>query len=114
MAKVSPCVEVRARFESKAALAREVMAHLDRGEGESEADFERRILTVSNRKLLRLHALEVELVSRFGSKAGLVDSIIKLTCGGGVDHQYREKLMTRRVAQLLDLHKGLAKRSKKS
>ena len=45
-------------------------------------------------------------------KDALVDAIVALACTGKVDTVYRQSLMKRRVAQLLNLHKSLAKKSK--
>ncbi|MCL2326014.1 MAG: hypothetical protein FWC40_05910 [Proteobacteria bacterium] len=115
MAKLSPCAEVKEKFGSKEALAKIVLKQAERPEGLSEAEFERKILTVSNRKLLKLYAAHEEMTKRFGSKAALADAISTLKLEKStdkIDTVYRAKLLTLRVAQLLDIHKGLAKKQK--
>lgn len=112
MAKLSPMAVVKDKFESKEALAKIVMAQVERPEGLSDAEFERKIKTLSNRKLLKLNAAHEEMMKAFGSKDALVDAIVAFACTGKVDTVYRQSLMKRRVAQLLNLHKSLAKKSK--
>ncbi|MFA5623847.1 MAG: hypothetical protein WC966_02160 [Bradymonadales bacterium] len=114
MAKLTPVAEVKDKFGSKENLAKTVLAQLERPEDESKEEFERRILTLSNRKLLKLNDAHEELLKRFGSKAALVDAIVALACVGKVDTTYKAKLERMRTAPLLDLHKSLARKAKKS
>lgn len=113
MAKLSPVAEVKEKFGSKEALAQLVLKHVECPEGLSKEDFERKIRTISNRKLLKLHAVHEEVTKRFGSKDGLVDAIIAVVCKGKVDTVYKAKLQTLREAQLLDLHKSVSKKTAK-
>ena len=106
---LAPLAEVKAKFGSRDELVKIVMAEIERPEGMSDADFEAKMHTVSNRKLLKLHAAHEDVTKRFGSKAGLVDAIISVVNKGKVDQVYRNKLMSLREAQLLDLHKKLGK-----
>ena len=110
--KLSPLAEVKEKFGSREALVKLVAGKIERPEGMGDEAFEKKVRTISNRKLLKLNAAHEDMVKRFGSKDGLVDAIIALVCPKKVDTVYRAKLMTLRVAQLLDLHKSLAKKSK--
>ena len=112
MAKLSPLGVVKEKFESKEALAKIVMGQIERPEGLSDDEFARKVKTLSNRKLLKLNAAHEEMMKAFGSKDALVDAIVKLSCKGKVDTVYRDSLKTRRVAQLLSLHKSLEKKAK--
>ncbi len=111
MAKLSPMAVVKEKFESKEALAKIVMGQVERPEGLSDADFERKIKTLSNRKLLKLNAAHEEMMKAFGSKEALVDAIVAIKCTGKVDSVYRSSLMNKKVAQLLNLHKSLSKKA---
>lgn len=110
--KLSPLAEVKEKFGSRDALIKLVAGKIERPEGMSDDAFCDKLKTVSNRKLLKLNAAHDDMVKRFGSKDALVDAIISIVCTGKVDTVYRAKLMTFRVAKLLDLHKSLVKTSK--
>lgn len=110
--KLSPLAEVKEKFGSREELIKVVMGKIERPEGMGDDAFAKKLHTVSNRKLLKLNAAHDDMVKRFGSKEGLVDAIMGLVCKGKVDSVYRSKLMTLRVAQLLDRHMGLVKKSK--
>lgn len=109
--KLSPLQKVRADFGSKEELARKLLSSLDRPEGESEAEFQARILTASNRKLLRLHRAEERVSKDFGSKDALVARIVELKFGGRGDDAYRTKIAGFAKTRLLDLHDALARRA---
>lgn len=116
MAKASPLQQVRERFGSKEELAKQLYGKLERiYEGETDEEYERRIRTTSNIKLLRLHSVVEEVESRFGGKSGLVDAIVKLRAGEHKpDEQYRGKLETYQQTRLLDLHRSLERRAKRA
>ena len=79
MAKKTPMQEVKERFGSKEELAKLLYEKLERPyEDESQEDFELRIRTASNKKLLRLHRVHEEAQERFGGKDGLVDAVMKM------------------------------------
>jgi len=110
--KLSPLAEVKAKFGSRDELIKVVSGKIERPEGLSDDAFAKKVRTISNRKLLKLNAAHDDMIARFGSKDGLVDAIIALVCKGKVDTVLRAKLAKDRVAQLLDMHKALAKKSK--
>ena len=114
MAKMTPVQIVKERFGSKKELAAIVISNLEKPEGVSQSDFERKISTVSNKKLLKLHAIYEELHRRFATKSTLIDEIMSLKSTGKPDLVYRASLEKKRVPELLDLHKALVKKSKKS
>ena len=108
---LAPLAEVKAKFGSREELVKIVVGEIERPEGMSDDDFKEKMSKVSNRKLLKLHAAHEDVTKRFGSKAGLVDAIIAIVNKGKVDNVYRNKLLTMREAQLLDLHRGLSKKA---
>ena len=111
--KLAPLAEVKERFGSRDELIKIVMGEIERPEGMSDDDFSAKLHTVSNRKLLKLHAAHEDVTKRFGSKEGLVDAIMAILSNGKkIDKVYQAKLLTRREAQLLDLHRNLEKKSK--
>lgn len=107
MAKLTPVEEVRQRFGSKEALAKQLLKVVDKDDDVDDAEFERRIMTASNRQLLRLYEVSEIIKGRFGSKKNLVDAIVKAKFPKGND-PYRDKLMTLPSTRLLDLHRSLA------
>ena len=110
--KLSPLAEVKEKFGSRDELIKVVMGKIERPDGMSDAAFEKKVRTISNRKLLKLNAAHEDMMKRFGSKDALVDAIIAIECPKKVDTVRRAHLMTLRIAQLLDRHKGLVKKSK--
>ena len=52
----TPLQTVKEKFGSKEQLVSQLVSKLEALEGESKDDFKARLLTVSNRKLLRLYA----------------------------------------------------------
>ena len=112
MAKMSPLQEVKERFGSKKELASQLFGKLEKiYVDESDEEFERRIRTSSNKKLLRLYAATSEVEERFGNKVGLVDAIMKLRYPGKPDEQYRGKLEKQQITRLLDEHRMLSQRA---
>ncbi len=110
--KLSPLAEVKEKFGSRDALIKIVAGKIERPAGMSDEAFEKKVRTISNRKLLKLNDAHEDMIKSFGSKDGLVDAIMALESKGKVDSVRRAKLMTLRAAQLLDMHKALVKKSK--
>ena len=107
MVKLTPVEEVRERFGSKEELAKKVMKVVEKDDDVDDDEFERQILSASNRQLLRLFEVHEIVKGRFGSKEKLVDAIVKLKFSEG-NAPYRDKLLTLRSTRLLDLHSTLA------
>jgi hypothetical protein len=111
--RLSPLAEVKEKFGSRDELIKIVKGEIERPEGMNDEAFEAKVRTISNRKLLKLHAAHEDVTKRFGSKEGLVDAIMAILSNGKkIDKVYQAKLLTRREAQLLDLHRNLEKKSK--
>ena len=102
MAKKSPLQRTRDEHGSKAELAKKVLAFLTMPEEEEQAEFEHRVNTMSNKKLLRLLDAHTELAKKYGSKESLVDQITKARFSGG-NADYAAKIGTFTEPKLLDL-----------
>ncbi len=111
----TPLQRVKKQFGSKEALVDQLVDQLERKDGENGDDFRMRLLSVSNKKLLRLHAINSRVVEEFRGKEGLVDRIValKFTHGKG-DADYKTKLMSYQITRLLDVHDSLQKRTARS
>ncbi|MFU8804462.1 MAG: hypothetical protein ACNA8W_11675 [Bradymonadaceae bacterium] len=103
MAKKSPLARVKEEHGSKAELAKKVIGILERPEDEEDAvDFDHRVETMSNRKLLRLWDAQQVLDSKFGSKNELAKAIAKAHFPGG-NADYEKKISGFTLPKLLDL-----------
>ncbi|QDG51959.1 hypothetical protein FIV42_14790 [Persicimonas caeni] len=103
MAKKSPLQRVREEHGSKEELAEKVLGLLEKPEDEWEAeDFDHRIRTLSNRKLLRLWESHQKVQEQYGSKSDLVEKIVKARFPGGND-DYETKISGFTLPKLLDL-----------
>lgn len=102
MPKLSPLQRVHEEFGSKEQLAKKVVEILDVPEDEDQADFEHRISTLSNRKLLRLWKAHEAVESKYGSKSELIEKITKARFNGQND-DYAAKLEGFHLPKLLDL-----------
>ncbi|MDX9720023.1 MAG: hypothetical protein RBU37_04715 [Myxococcota bacterium] len=111
MRKKTPTEIVNERFGSKKELAKLMIGRLEKPfEDESDEDFERRIRTTSNKKLLHLYELSEQLQQRFGSKDKLIDAIVALKYGDNKpDSSYRSKLERYRIARLMAMHRDMTK-----
>lgn len=109
--KKTPLAEVKARFETKEKLV-EAVEHLATDELWIDRFNEvKGLVSVSNQKLLRLHAILSEVKERFGSRAKLIDAILDLE-RRPKDQGLREKYATYPTPRLLDLHRGATRRAK--
>lgn len=110
MAKASPLQQVKASFGGKEQLVDAIVSlGLEHREGEDAQAFRQRLLTVSNGKLLRLHARQSRLKSDFGGKESLVDAIVGMKFTKP-NNDYKVKLMSQQITRLLDLHDSLKKK----
>jgi len=96
----APLQEVKDRFGSKEKLADELVKLLEKDEDESKEEFKARLASVSNAKLLHLHAVEEE-VKEQGGKASLVDAILAAS-NRSKDKDYQQKLLTFANTRLMD------------
>lgn len=108
MSKKSPLQQVKEQFGSKKALADQLIPVIDRLRAdESDADFQRRIQSASNKQLLRLFAVEQSVKDKFGSKDALIDAIVQAKFGKE-NADFRQALTKQSKARLLDLHRQTA------
>lgn len=109
----SPLMAVKERFGSKEALAQKLAPLLRRPEDEPEEEFERRLRTTSNRKLLRLWEAE-EQTKALGGRAKVIDAIMEKKFGAHPQAGYRTRLEAYANTRLLDLHAQFVRREKKA
>lgn len=102
MAKKSPYQLVKDQHGSKEKLVEKVLAFLECPEDEEQDDFNHRISTMSNSKLLRLFDANETLKGKWGSKSSVIDAITKARFPGG-NADYAAKLNTFSVPKLIDL-----------
>lgn len=109
----SPLKQVQERFESKDQLVARVKdlaavdLWLDRLNDVKGLD------RVSNAKLLRLHDALERAKNEFGTRAKLVDAILKLD-NRAADAGYRQRLERYPLPRLLDLHAASGRRAKRA
>lgn len=113
MATKSPLTIVKERFQDKAGLLKAVGELVTDDLWIDRLDSDKGIDRVSNKKLLRLHAILSEVKSKFGTRTKLVEAIL--------DQEKRGKDEGRKVGlgrfstpRLYDLYKSGAKRAKAS
>jgi hypothetical protein len=102
--KKTPLQLVKSEFGSKDALASKLIPLLTCPEDEDKAEFERRIRTASNKKLLRLWKAEQALKDQFSSKDKLVQAIVKAKFNGA-NADYAARISKYTSTRLLDLHR---------
>ena len=113
MAIKSPLSIVKERFQDKAGLLKAVGALVTEDLWIDRLDSDKGLDAVSNKKLLRLHAILSEVKSKFGSRNKLVEAIL--------EQEKRAKDEGRKIGlgrfstpRLYDLYKSGAKRAKAS
>ena len=109
--KKSPLVQVKERFGSKDQLV-EAVENLATDELWIDRYNETKGLeSVSNAKLLRLHAVLSEAREKFGSRDRLVAAILQLE-KRSKDTGLEKRLQSFPVPRLMDLHRAAARRAK--
>lgn len=102
MPNKSPLQRVRDEHDSKEDLVEKILEVYEAPEEEDPLDFEERISTASNRKLLRLWDYHQLVEEQFGSKQGLIDKITTAKFPGG-NSGYTEKLSGYSLPRLVGL-----------
>lgn len=102
MTKYSPLQRVQQEHGSKKTLAKKVIGILSAPEGEEQEAFEKRILTLSNQKLLRLWDAHQTLEDKYGSRDDLVKKLVESKFPSG-NEPYAAKLSGFSTPKLLDL-----------
>ncbi|TVR01223.1 MAG: hypothetical protein EA398_10310 [Deltaproteobacteria bacterium] len=109
----SPLMKVKEQFGSKEALAGKLAPLLRRPEDEPEEEFERRLRTTSNRKLLRLWEAE-ERTKALGGRDAVIDFIMKAKFGERPEAAFRTRLEGYANTRLLDLHARYTRAAKRA
>lgn len=102
MTKLSPLARVKKEHGSKEKLAKKVMGIIEAADGEEASDFEARVQTMSNSKLLRLWEAHNTLTDKYGSKADLAAKITAAKFKGA-NADYTAKISGFSAPKLLDL-----------
>ncbi len=111
MANIHPHQIVKGKYGSKENLVDQLTGKLERIQDETDEAFKARLLTVSNKKLLRLTTAADRVAGDFGTKDNLLDAIVGFKFSKP-NADYRAKLAGYRITRLLDLHDSFKKRSK--
>jgi hypothetical protein len=110
--KTSPVSAVKAAFQSKDKLVEAVQKLATSDLWLDRVNSVKGLGRVSNKKLLRLHALLSDVQKRFGSRAKLVDAILTLE-KRTKDAGYKARLETYALPRLVDAHGVASKRQAK-
>ena len=102
MSKLSPLQRVRQEHGSKEELVDKLVDTLEVPEDDDPLDFEERLSTTSNAKLLRLWESYQTVQEQFGSKEGLIDKVTTARFPGG-NEDYADKLAGYTLPRLLGL-----------
>lgn len=102
MTKLSPLQRVRQEHGSKDELVDKILDAIEVPADEDPLDFEERLSTTSNTKLLRLWESYQTVQDQFGSKQGLIDKVTTARFPGG-NEDYADKLETYTLPRLLGL-----------
>ncbi|MCB9708136.1 MAG: hypothetical protein H6714_05065 [Myxococcales bacterium] len=111
--KTSPLAQVKAQFKSKSDLVKAVRALGTDALWVDRLNKDKSLERVPNAKLLHLHAVLSEVKSAFGSREKLIDAILKAE-GYAKDKDLLSSLSHFSTPKLLERHKSVAKRTKKS
>ncbi|MCK9521701.1 MAG: hypothetical protein M0R76_01495 [Proteobacteria bacterium] len=112
--KKTPLAEIRARFESKEKLVKELKALFDKGDLFTERlNPDKGLAHVSNAKLLRLYDTAMEVKERFGTRKKLIDDLLQLT-QRTKDEDYRARFEKWGLPRLWDEYKSIARRAAKT
>ena len=111
--KTSPVSAVKAAFKSKDKLVEAVQKLATSDLWLDRVNSVKGLGRVSNKKLLRLHALLEDVQKRFGSRAKLIDAIVTLD-KRTKDAGYKTRLETYSLPRLVDAHTVASRRGARS
>ena len=111
--KKTPLSQVKDRFGSKQKLVEAVEQLATDGLWIDRYNETKGLQSVSNAKLLRLHATLAAAKERFGSRDQLIDAIAELE-KRAKDEGFRTRLRRYPVARLLDLHRAASVRASRA
>ena len=105
----TPSVKVKDQFGSKENLLKEVKKLFEKTDFfPDRLNPEKGLERVSNRKLLRLHAMATELKDKFGSRKSMIEEYVKLAGQANVAAM-KEKLAEMTLGKLVDLYRRAEK-----
>lgn len=107
--KTSPIQQVKAAFGEKAKLVSAVQSLATDALWLDRVNPDKGLGSISNTKLLRLHAHLSRAKEQFGSRDALIGAILTLS-KRGKDDGYKAHLAGYPVGRLLDLHDSLGKK----
>lgn len=112
----APLKEMKERFGTKEELVKQLLDRLEKKADEKRDDFMKRLMRVSNGKLLRLYKVTETVYGKFGSKTDLVERLLKLErpTAKKEDSPFKNALLRQTHAKLLDRFSALEKRAKKA
>lgn len=102
----TPLQTVKDKFGDREKLVGELVGMVDKMQGDdSDAQVRSRLMGLSNKKLLRLYAVEQKVREKFGDKDKLVAAILdgRKQAGLTADETYETKIRTFSKAKLLDM-----------
>jgi hypothetical protein len=108
--KKSPLANVKERFEDKASLVSAVQALATDDLWVDRVNDGKGLERVSNSKLLHLHDVLTQVKDKFGTRAALIDAILKLE-RREKDGDYRKHFDSWSTPRLFDRHEALAKKA---
>lgn len=112
--KETPIAKVKRLHGGKEKLVDSLVADLAReSEDESKDELKQRLMTVSNKKLMRLSEALKQLNEQYGSKDKLVEAV-SAAKGKSKDEDYVNKLRTYTIPRLLDMARTGKARSKRA
>ena len=100
--------KMKNQFGSKEAMVNQLAPKLQRDDDESKEAFRRRLLRVSNRKLLRLWD-QCEAVSELGGREALAKKVTELQYNGACPEGPLERNSGRPMGYLLDRYRSLSR-----
>ena len=108
MAKQTPLQIVTDQFGGRKALVDKIMKLVD-----TDSDTRSRLMGTTNKKLLRIHEVAVEVHDRFGGRKQLIDAIAGLQFPKGKPNDgWRQSVSDHTDKRLLDLHRTLASKAR--
>lgn len=112
MAKETPLQAVKRLYGSKDKLIESVVG-VAKQAGEDAAEVKERLVSASNKKLLRLAEVSKQIKDDYGSKDKLADALAK-ALGRAKDSDYVTKLKGLSATRLLDMMKAAGRRARKA
>ena len=104
MSKPTPKQKVESKFGTRADLVSAIIGLIG-----DDGDTRSRLMSTTNKKLLRIHEVATIVKDRFGGKSDLIDAIEKLQFANGkANAGWREKMDGYTVKRLLDHHRQLS------